>query len=50
MLAYIKNVTDKIGTEDLRRELLKYGELAYFDVSRPKVNYHVRAPFLPRCC
>ena len=37
VMAYVKNVTDKVSIEDLRIELTKYGELVYFDVSRPKV-------------
>lgn len=37
-MAYIKNVTDKVQTEDLRAELAQYGELAYFDVNRQKVS------------
>ena len=36
-LAYIKNVNDKIQASDLRVVLEKYGELKYFDVSRPRV-------------
>lgn len=35
-MAYIKYVTDKVQTEDLRAELAQYGELAYFDVNRQK--------------
>jgi hypothetical protein len=38
-MAYIKYVTDKVQTEDLRAELAQYGELAYFDVNRQKVSY-----------
>ncbi len=38
-LAYIKNVTEKIGAAELRAELVKYGELKYFDVSRQRVNF-----------
>ena len=37
-MAYIKYVTDKVQTEDLRAELAQYGELAYFDVNRTKVS------------
>lgn len=37
-MAYIKYVTDKVQTEDLRAELAQYGELAYFDVNRQKVS------------
>ena len=45
-LAYIKNVTEKIGAAELRAELVKYGELKYFDVSRQRVSlfrYHCSA-------
>ncbi|KAK3368066.1 NTF2 and RRM domain-containing protein [Podospora didyma] len=35
-MAYIKYVTDKVQEEDLKNELLKYGELAYFDINRQK--------------
>jgi hypothetical protein len=37
-MAYIKYVTDKVQTEDLRAELAQYGELAYFDVNRTKAS------------
>jgi Nuclear transport factor 2 (NTF2) domain len=37
-LAYIKSVNEKIQAIDLRSELEKYGELKYFDVSRPRVR------------
>jgi hypothetical protein len=37
VLAYVKNVSDKVSSDNLRNELLKYGELAYFDISRQKV-------------
>ncbi|KAK2068418.1 hypothetical protein P8C59_003055 [Phyllachora maydis] len=35
-MAYIKYVTEKVQTEDLRAALSKYGELAYFDINRQK--------------
>ncbi|KAH8889311.1 hypothetical protein GQ53DRAFT_825621 [Thozetella sp. PMI_491] len=35
-MAYIKYVTEKIQTEDLRAALAKFGELAYFDINRQK--------------
>ena len=38
VLGYIKNVTEKIEASRLRSALEKYGEVKYFDVSRPKVN------------
>ncbi|KAI9724768.1 MAG: hypothetical protein M1812_000043 [Candelaria pacifica] len=36
VLAYVKNVSDKVDGDVLKRALLEYGEIAYFDVSRPK--------------
>jgi hypothetical protein len=36
--AYVKNVFQGVDIEQLRAELSKYGELAYFDVSRTKVR------------
>ncbi|KAI9657581.1 MAG: hypothetical protein M1829_006889 [Trizodia sp. TS-e1964] len=36
VLAYVKNVTEKVGADELRNVLKKYGELAYFDVNRQK--------------
>jgi hypothetical protein len=42
VMAYVKNVTEKVHAEVLRTTLQKYGELAYFDVSRPKVSPIVR--------
>lgn len=38
-MAYIKYVTEKVDMEDLRAELVQYGELVYFDVNRTKVSY-----------
>ena len=35
--AYIKNVTEKVDASLLKQTLSKFGKLAYFDVSRPKV-------------
>lgn len=37
VLAYIKNVTDRVDASLLKTTLLQYGRLVYFDVSRPKV-------------
>lgn len=37
VLGYVKNVTDKVDASILKKTLLQYGELVYFDVSRPKV-------------
>ncbi|KAF2671411.1 hypothetical protein BT63DRAFT_216295 [Microthyrium microscopicum] len=34
--AYVKNVYQTVGAEDLKAALSKYGELAYFDISRQK--------------
>ncbi|KAH0537395.1 hypothetical protein FGG08_005794 [Glutinoglossum americanum] len=36
VMAYVKNVTEKVSTEALKLALQKFGELAYFDVSRQK--------------
>ncbi|KAI9849663.1 MAG: hypothetical protein M1837_002788 [Sclerophora amabilis] len=36
IMAYVKNVTDKVPTDALRSALHNFGELAYFDISRPK--------------
>lgn len=37
VLAYIKNVTEKVDASLLRQALSQYGKLKYFDVSRQKV-------------
>jgi hypothetical protein len=37
VLAYIKNVNDKVDASLLRQTLSRFGKLKYFDVSRPKV-------------
>lgn len=37
VLAYIKNVTERVDASLLKTTLLQYGKLVYFDVSRPKV-------------
>jgi len=37
--AYVKNVYQTVNAEELRSTLSKYGELAYFDVSRQKVIF-----------
>jgi Nuclear transport factor 2 (NTF2) domain/RNA recognition motif. (a.k.a. RRM, RBD, or RNP domain) len=38
VLAYIKNVNEKVDARTLREVLERYGELKYFDVSRPRVS------------
>jgi hypothetical protein len=38
VLGYIKNVTEKIEASKLRSALEKYGEIKYFDVSRPRAS------------
>lgn len=38
VLGYVKNVTDKVDASILKTTLQQYGKLAYFDVSRQKVN------------
>jgi hypothetical protein len=38
VLAYIKNVNEKVDARILREVLESFGELKYFDVSRPKVG------------
>ena len=38
VLGYVKNVTDKVDASILKAKLQAFGELAYFDVSRPKVS------------
>ena len=38
VLGYIKNVTEKIEASRLRSVLEKYGEIKYFDVSRPRAS------------
>ncbi len=38
VLAYIKNVNEKVDARILREVLESFGELKYFDVSRPKVS------------
>lgn len=40
VLAYIKNVTEKIEAPKLKQTLEKYGDLKYFDVSRLRVSCH----------
>ncbi|CAL5872250.1 uncharacterized protein PFLUO_LOCUS6511 [Penicillium psychrofluorescens] len=36
VLAYVKNVTDKVDASLLKQTLSRFGKLRYFDVSRPK--------------
>lgn len=38
--AYVKNVYQSVDADALKAALSKYGELAYFDVSRPKACSH----------
>lgn len=38
VMAYVKNVTDKVDASILKSTLLQYGKLPYFDVSRQKVR------------
>ena len=38
VLAYVKNVTDKVDASILKAKLTDYGKLLYFDVSRQKVR------------
>ena len=37
-MGYVRNVTEKVATEDLRSALSSYGQLIYFDVNRSKVR------------
>ena len=37
-MGYVKNVTEKVGTDELRAALGAFGELIYFDVNRGKVG------------
>ena len=37
--AYIKNVYESVDGDELKKTLEKYGELAYFDISRQKVSF-----------
>lgn len=37
-MGYVRNVTEKVGTEELRAALGGFGNLIYFDVNRGKVN------------
>lgn len=39
VLAYIKNVNDKVDANLLKQTLARFGKLKYFDVSRPKVCF-----------
>lgn len=48
VLAYIKNVNDKVDASLLKQVLSRFGKLKYFDVSRPKVCFlplSLRSPF-----
>lgn len=37
---YVKNVYENVEYDELRSQLSQYGELAYLDISRPKVCFH----------
>jgi hypothetical protein len=37
-MGYVRNVTDKVGTEELKAALAAFGQLIYFDVNRGKVS------------
>ena len=51
VLAYVRNVTEKVSTDALKAALTAYGELAYFDVSRQKVSpSHLWPPRLSQVC
>ena len=39
-MGYVRNVTEKVATEDLRSDLSSFGPLIYFDVNRSKVRAH----------
>ena len=39
-MGYVRNVTEKVTTEDLKAALSSYGQLIYFDVNRSKVRLH----------
>ena len=47
VLAYIKNVNDKVDANVLKQTLSRFGKLKYFDVSRPKV-WHPPYQIKPR--
>ena len=38
-MGYVKYVTEKVKSDDLRAALAQHGELVYFDVNRQKVSY-----------
>ena len=40
VLAYIKNVTEKVDANLLKQTLTRFGKLKHFDVSRQKVSSH----------
>ena len=50
VLAYVKNVTDKVSADALREALLQHGDLAYFDISRQKVSYYPGTCFSLGAC
>ena len=40
-MGYVKYVTEKVKSEDLKAALAQHGDLSYFDVNRQKVNSRV---------
>jgi hypothetical protein len=40
-MGYVRNVTEKVGTEELKSALASFGQLIYFDVNRSKVSQPV---------
>jgi hypothetical protein len=37
-MGYVRNVTEKVGADELRAALGAFGQLIYFDVNRGKVR------------
>jgi hypothetical protein len=46
-MGYVRNVTEKVSTEDLRAALGSFGQLIYFDINRSKVSNIPITIFLP---
>ena len=44
VLAYVKYVNEKVDADELNQALAKFGDLAYFDISRQKVSDADRCP------
>lgn len=38
-MGYVRNVTEKVGTDELKTALAAFGQLIYFDVNRGKVSF-----------